>query len=631
MTTETTISNLLTQLKSLSSSYQTKATDLVRKADQDLSALNTPLLDAATYTTDTIWTLPPRTPSLLDLGQIDSLTLPAATDLQDVDQTVDIFTGTPPFLRLPTIESLPSLTAPTMGSMGFGSGGVPPSVTALTLQPTVPVITEPSPPSLTAPQKVTANPVSGTAPEMPLPAFTAFTGNVHDEYLAGIGLMQGDLTAWSTWINRLRGQLLPIEAQLQTRLRNTLAGVEAGLTDTWETQTYEQEQQVVFGERYDALTNLEVSSITGLPSGDSVYPQLQIELKTLQALMQAAAKTTNARQSREVEHLKWATGLLAGMANAAIEIKAQEALWRMKGWELALNGAELTLDTALKVVAFKERELDFWVRYNDAQVRRLETQVAMEKTKLESVQLDIENNKLQVVHSGHQVQAYQVAAKAIENRINLYQSQIEYLAVDVAWRKLALQAFEAEINAYQSEARAKSTEYQILKAKITRDEKQIEAKWAEVRLYEAEVLAESAQAQSLVNKANAQIAYRNGLVKQYNASVQANTAYLNAFDDYTQTVLEGLDKQFSLDASEKELLLADEELRKQAEMELAEQALEYEALKLSIELKNHQVALNRAKAESEVLAKGANVLGGISTTAFSGLNAVAVTAFEESM
>jgi hypothetical protein len=626
MTTITTINDLLTRLKTASSTYQTQATALVKKADSDLSALRTPSPDSADYALNADWGVPSGGVTQLTLDQISSLSLPGSASLQEIDQTIDSFAPTVFSMNLPAIPLLAALPVPEMSD-----GAVSPQIAPLTINPDVPTLNEPSSPSLTSPRRVMAEPISGDAPDVPLPSFTVFSGDVHSEYLTGLGLIGGDFTDWSAWLAQLRSQLLPIETQLLTRLRNALDGTEPGLADTWESQTYQQEQQVVFGERHDALMALETSSITGLPSGDSVYQQLQIELKTLQAVTQAAAKTTNARQDREVEHLKWAINLLVGMANAAIEIKAQEALWRMKGWELALQGAEVTLDTVLKVVAFKERELEFLVRYNDTQVRRLEIQVEMEKTKLESVQLEIENNRLLLGHNAHEVQAYQIAGQVIENRLRLYQGQIEYLSVDVAWRKLAIQAFEAEINAYQTRARAKSAEYQMLKAKINRDEKQIESELARVQLYEAQVASETVQVQSMVNKVNAQMAYRGSLLKQHNASLQANTAYLNAFDDYTQTVLDGLDRQFSLESTEKELRLADKELTNQAALEQAERTLEYEALELVNRLKNHDVSLRQAKAESEVLSKGADVLGGISTTAFSGLNAIAITEFQESM
>jgi hypothetical protein len=624
MTAEATINSVLAQLKSLSTSYQTQAKSLVTQAGNDLKAIVTPTATPVDYNVTPNWNVAarPRTPFTTD--PLTAFTLPGTQKLQVIDQETADFNLRPPSLHIPQVNRLDSLPLPEFTA-------ATPTPDPLSIQPVVPVLTEPTPPTLTVPQAVTTEPVSGTAPDVPLPVFKAFTGDVHEEYLRGLSLMGGDLTGWTAWLSRLRSQLFPLETQLITRLRGVLAGPEPGLPETWETQSYQQGQHTVFAERYTELLKPESSSITGLPSGEGVYTRFQTELDTLQAVTQAAAKTTNDRQDREVKHLQWAMELLDRMVQTALDIKSQEATWRIKGLMLALEGAEATLDVVLQVLKFKERELDFFTRYNEAQVRRIETQITMEKSRLESVKLEVKNNELLVTHATHQAQAYQISGEIIQNRVKLYEAQIEYLAVDVAWRKLVFQAFEAEINAYRASAQAKVAEYRGLKAEIDRDKVQIDALVAEVQMYEATVAAEAAKAQGLITKAQAQIAANKSLIEQYNAAVRANSAYLDAFDDYTRLSVEAIGKNFSVEAAQKQIDIAQTELDHQALLNSAERTMELEAIDLMNVLKKHQAALKQAEAKSRIMNEGADTFSSISTTAAAGLNAVAITGFEESM
>jgi hypothetical protein len=218
----------------------------------------------------------------------------------------------------------------------------------------------------------------------------------------------------------------------------------------------------------------------------------------------------------------------------------------------------------------------------------------------------------------------------IQNRVKLYQTQIEYLAVDAAWRKLVFQSFEAEVNAYRAGVQAKIAEYRALKAEIERDKVQTEAAMAEVRLYEAKVSAESAKAQGLVTKARAQIAANRGLIEQYNTAVRANTAYLGEFDEYTRLAVESIGKNFSVEAAQKQIDIAMVELDHQTLLNDAERKMELEAISLINTLKKHRANLKQAEAKSRIMNDGADTFSSISTTAAAGLNAVAVTQFEES-
>jgi hypothetical protein len=541
-------------------------------------------------------------------------------DLQSVTDITDKFTGTKPTLRFPNF-SYPAITEPDEFT------DTPPAITPLTIIPVAPELDTLLPPVATVPTEVMVDVTSGDPPDVPLPTFTEFDGDFFSEYETGIDLMGEAFAEWTDYFQRLRTTLLPMETALQQRLRGILDGSEPGLPDTWETQTYEQAQQDAYDKRYAALDQIDAApgGITGLPSGQRGYAELRLELQTLQSLAQAATKTANARQQQEVKHVQWALRVALSMAEAALRLQSQEASWRMKGLLLALEGASETLDLALRVLKFKERELQMLVRYNETQVRRTEDRVKIEKTKLERLSVQVANNKLKATYNQNQARIDETAFQVIANRIKLFEAQLDYLLVDQDWRKLDFARFDAEVRAYQARLKAATAEQAALRARIKGDLARADGELAEAKLYEAEMQAQQSLARATLIKVRARANEMKQILGAYNAETGAIIQWLREVDKSIDLAIRALVKGFDAEVQEQYLTLANQDLEDQKALINARNEMKEDQLALLKTLQIHAVNLDQATAQGRVMAQGASTLGGIAQTAYSGLNAVGTT------
>jgi hypothetical protein len=626
MSAQDDVEDIISKMKALSEKYRAEADKLIAQASSDLSAITTPPSEALKYLPKSVEYIYSRSPDDLDIQEIPRFTPPPTGTLQTINQDFPEFTGTKPNITIPTIRPLVLNDPPEFTAEA-------PTLDALTIQPDAPSLTIPVAPDIQQPGTVQAEPISGEAPEIPLPVFDEFAGDVFTEYQTGLALMQEGLRPWSEWLATVRDQFAPVEATLITRVQQLLAGNETGLTNTWEENAYQQLRQEAALARYEGYDQLDSapSSVTELPTGEQQYAQLKIELKTLQATLQAAADTTNERQEREVAHLTWAVNLIGGIISAALEIKAQEAMWRMQGVLLALEGAKEALDLATQLLDLKQQEIEFLVRYNDTQIRRMEAQIEIEKTKLQSLTLEVESNKLKANYNEQQSEIYEVASQYIENGIDLFKSKIELLQVDAEWKKAQLGVFSAEVAAHRAKAQAKEAEYRALRAKIDGDLVAVDAELAKVRLYEAELNAQEAAVRGLAAKAQAQAAQNTGLLEQHNARLRADTEYLELQSSTIRDAVAAISQRLSFEVKEDELAISEAELAGQKELTTAADDLQYQNLKLSKTLKEHLIRLNQLSTQSSTINSGAATLSDIAATAFSGMNGVAITQFVESM
>ena len=618
MTVQTSIDNLLSTLKTVSVLAMNEAQVLIQQADAGLEALTPKDIPSAGFDITRPVVSYQRIPRPPTLPGLQALTLPTQGTLQPLTFFDDAFSQTAPTLTFPTF-SYSALPTPTTFT------DTAPAVPVQEILPTAPTLTTVDAPALTAPATLALTPVSGDPPDVPAFVSGTFTGDLHAEYLNGLAVMSGDLAAWAQWLDALRAVLLPAEQVLITRLQKVMQGTETGVQDTWELGRYQQVQQEILAERYAALTALDAapSSVAGLSTGSRQAARFDLELKTLRATIEAAAKIGGAREDLEVKHLQWALELAIRMADAAMALKGQEAMWRMKGVMLALEGADATLDLAVKVLGLKEKELGYLTRYNEAQVRRTEDRLKIQLNLLEAMKFTVANNQVKMAYNDHQIQVYQLAASQVETRIKLFQTQIEYLATDVAWRKLAFQTFEANVNAYLAMTRGKLAEFDAIKARIRGDLALTEAELGKARLFEAQVAALVAEVQALADKAKLQAEQNKTLLQAYNTTVEAKLQELRYLDAETRLALETLSKGFVAEETEQELLLSKQDLADQIALHEAMRQLNYEQVNLLNQLKLYQIQIHQQAAEGNTISQGASVIGGIATQAFAGLNAVA--------
>lgn len=626
MSAESAVASLLNTLKSMSTSYRDQAKALVQEADDRLSALETPAMEGVTFDVTRPsgdFTRVPRPPTIKGIGEP---TLPEMQALQDISQIKDRFTD-----KAPTLSGLPDFQYGTLADAPEFTGTAP-TLGAMPAEPSIPVLAEPTVPTLTAPAWIAApDSVEATVPDLTAPtAIPAFTNSIFTRYREYLALADSETEEFLAYLNGLRDDLAPAAALLSGHLRTALQG--AGFwPEAWEQRTFEQAQQNVLAERYAALEALDgqPSAQTGLPSGASVAARLRLELKTLAAVADAAGKSADERQEREAKHIQWAMEIAMKLVDAALELKAQAAGWKLKMLALALEGADATLDLAIRVLDFKRKEVALVARYNKALVARYEIQMKAERTKVESLRLEVANNKLIQQYDENQISAYEATIAFLDANIRLYSARIEYVGLDVAYRKLALEQYEAEVAAYRANAKARLADHAAVKATIAGDRALAEAEFAKVRLFEAELAGELANARAKSATAAAQAAQARSVLGEYTTTLDAQLSYLRTIDSSVKTAMSALVKGFAAEAAEQELKISDQEVEDSETISDALDELRTEQIELTTALQAHQVTLSQLAAQSKVIDGGASTLSGIASAAFQGLNGIAVTELVE--
>lgn len=624
MSAQDAIDKLLSTLKSTASYYQSTTQQLIATAANALDAWNPPDGGRLRYDVDRALSDLTRLPRPPTLPAIEPLQLPVMDALQPVIDIKDQFTGTKPKLNLPDFSKPPQDPVPVF------TASVP-SAQSLTIAPDAPPLAEPPPPDLTVPKTISADPVQYSLPTAALPHAVAFSGNATAAYQEGMALMGGELADWRAWLDGVRGQLLPLESAWIELLTGVISGRQPGLPDAWEDARFQSAQQAAMSERLLAVDALDAqpSAVTGLPLGARRYAQLLLEWRTLQAVTQGAAQTTNARQDLEAQHRQWALGLALRAADAAITLRGQEIHYRMQGMAQALDGAQITLTVALKMLEFKRRELALFVRYNDWQIRNLHNAIKLDQTQVTALNLQVANNQLTLTHDQHQSQIYRLAQEFIGTRIRCYQAQLEMVGIDADWRELDFARFEAQVLAYQATVQGYLAEQAGRRAQLKGDVAKADGEFAKARVYQAEMQAQTAEIKAKTAAMAATTAENQGKLNAYNAEVDAQMAALRLLDQNSRTAISAIVKGFAAETSEQEITLANQQLQDQQALLDATHAMEQEQFDLLSEIQESTVQLEQAAALSAITNSGAATLGSVAAAAFSGLNAVGVRQLTE--
>lgn len=617
MSVESAINSVLTTLRSLSSFYQAQTSSLIAAADRATHDVTVPDADRIDFDVNRAAPSIPKVPRPPTLRDLPAPTLPDLDDLQAVAGIEDQFTARPPTIVRPTI-AYPVVEVPEFTQK-------PPALPDAPEEPDAPDTTAGTAPALTVPTPIMVEPISGTPPELPRPTFAAAPDvDVADHYEAALALTGESLRDWVAAVDALHDAIAEQTAALASQLALALDGAAPGLPDAWETQSYQQAQQGAFVKRDAALDQLDAapSPITGLPSGTRYYARLRAELETAQGLMQEAARVYADRSKREAQHRQWAMKLSAALLDGALSLQAQAVAASVEAVLIAVQVAQAALDAALKVLEFRKRQLALLVRYNEGQVQRTEDLVKLEKTKLERLDFEIANNKLIGVYNEHQAKVYQTAIGYVEARVKLYNAQLEYLQVDIDWRKLDFQRFEAEVLAFQANVRGRQAEYAALRARIKGDLALADAEMGKVKAYALEVEAQGVNVEVKAVGAKARAARMKQVLEAYDAELTAKLSWLQSLDRTVDVAVRAIVKESEVEVAEQSLRLADQKLKDQASLQAATAEMEDTRLELVFQLQNLAVELDRRKAQGLTMASGAKTLGSISAAAYSGLNAI---------
>jgi hypothetical protein len=355
-----------------------------------------------------------------------------------------------------------------------------------------------------------------------------------------------------------------------------------------------------------------------------------LELKTLQGTTQSASKVALERRTREVKHLQWAMQLCSQWIEASLMLKAQEVGWRMKGMQLALDGASQALALAIKVLETKDKEIRFFIQYNETQSRRTELRLKLEQTKLTELKTVLESNQLKNTFNQHQLKVYQGAIAIVEQRTRKYQTEAEYLAIQQKLELLKLQIYEAEVKAFEANVKAFSAEQQALTARIKGDVVRVDGELTKVRQYQAQVKAFEAEVAGLSATVTAQAAQNNALLEEYNALLDGTLMELRSFDEVLRLAVMAVLQGYDAEAAEMSLELQGQDLEDRREMDNALREMQKDHTETILAIEEYGLLFAQRQAEGAVIAQGAGTVGSMSTQAFAGLNGVGALEIVES-
>lgn len=627
MSVENAIKNLISSLKSISNSTRGQAVNLVAQAGAVFSGVNPPNLTPLDFDAERVTTAPVRVPKPPNLSETTPFLNPDFSGLQDITPFKGQLDADVPKITLPGAVNtrLPDLPPFNKASPQFPNLTVIPDFSLASQEPVAP--------SLTIPQEFRTNPLSGDPPNVPKPAFGSFHGGFFEEYENGLSLFAPDLIAFSEWLRQLYADVIGrLEGVFTTRMQNILRGIETAVPADWATQLHTQNVQDIRNERQSALTALDdaPSSQTGLPTGQRLWAWLDLELKTLQSTIKSASKVAMDRREREVKHLQWAMQLCAQWIEAALALKAQEVGWRMKGAQLAMEGATQTLALAVQVLEAKNKEIKYFVQYNETQSRRTETRFKLEQTKLTEVKVALASNQLKSAFDQRQLQVYQGAISVIEQRAKKYQTELEYQNMQQQLEKFKLRVYEAQVKAFEANVNAFAAEHQALLARIKGDVARMDGELVKVRKYQAQIKAFEAEVAGLSATVTAQAAQNNALLEEYNAQLEGKLTELRSFDTTLRLAVTALLQGYEAEVAEMSLELQGQDLEDRVTLDNTLREMHKDHTEIILNIEEYGLLFAQRQAEGAVIAQGAGTVGGIAKQAFSSLNGVGALEIMES-
>ena len=620
MSAESAINSLIASLNLMADHYSSTAQGLLSQAATTMKAGRLASPDAPKW--QAVRQLAdrkriPRPPSVLPVEWGDE---PELGEFVKITQDALSFSATKPSLSIPKLElrHKPRPPRTQVDSPVLRPLTLPDQARALQ-----PDITPPTSEPLTVPQPVLVDPLGGTPPDLYEPqAGAEFSGDVFHAYEEG--LTEAEDPATTAWLKALRKTLAPLEGLLTARLEEVLQGRQTGLPDAWETKKYEQAQYGIFKTRQKDLDALDRQplSITGLPSGASSAARIEVELAALTAMAQGAEQAFKERQEREVKHLQWALALAVQAVDAALALRGQETGWRLKALLLALDGAEVAQDAALKVLAFKEKEIELRLQYNEGQKKRLELLIQIEQSKLEPIRLLEAHNKNVLGHNERQLQIFKTLRGLVEAKIAVFRDQIELSTTEQAWHKLELQVFETEVNLHKQHLRLTEADYADLKTRIRGDTAKAEGELLKLQRLEVELRVHAAEVQAERDALLARHAQNRTALEAHKAIVDARLEYLKTADESAHEVVKSLAQRFKTEATEQRLQAQQQRQNDEAVLSQARNDLQRAHVDAVAALKASALRLQQNMTLAHVLSQGASVTGGIATQAFAGVNGV---------
>ena len=632
MSIESTISSIISQMRSLASSSVAQTNQLVANAVQFLEY-------APQYPSDRVGPprgtgistgrsgnpdIPEKVPSFPSIRLPNFPTVPT---LGDIGTITAQFTATKPTLNLPSMNyRVPA----ELASFGRTDPEIDTSVT-LPVRPVLEAVDRPTygaidtnfvADSITVPQLTTTR-----------PTYTPSTlTNWQTEFANGLSQIP-DLEEYAF---RILDQLFPgLRANytaLSERINGILEGRETALTDRQDQALYDQLRARIAQEREKNLQAVDEASLqTGweLPGAARLAARMRVETESSRSLNQAALEVYTKRAERELQHLQFVMKLAAELHGTGMNLFTKALGLNLEAFRAALAYADSAVGFSAKVYELTQRDFQIRVELLESEIKVFEIQLRAELAKLEVTRNKIEIEKLKTEVNQQLLNQYLGELRAQETQAQLYATEVQALRAELDARKFPLEIFRAQVDSYVALTSAKRAEYDALEAQISGDRAKIEAELAKVRVYESQANVYRTQVDGESAAITARAKRNDQVLEQYRTRVQAELSLVQTDEAIAKHALSAYEAMAKIYIAQAELDLEDARLDWQEKVEKAR--IELEQLKFAFDaaLQETTAEMNRRQSLATTNLTAGNVQGGLANSALSALNSIVSLATNE--
>lgn len=488
-----------------------------------------------------------------------------------------------------------------------------------------------------APPALTDITVPG-APVVQLPEFDAIRPDT--------GLPEpGDLSAQyradfadqgNRMIRAVEGEVDAYLAKINPQFHSQMAAIEDRLSKYLAGGTgFRPEVEDAIWNRAADKTNAEFMRLRDTAYDDAARRGFTLPTGALNSsVMQArqAAADANARaamdiavKQAEIEQANLQFAVTQSMNLRQVALQATQA-WA--GNLLQINGQALQFAQDVLQAAIQLYQLRIQIVQARVQIYQAEAEVYQHRLKAvlavyDAYQAHIEGLKAQVSVDAARVQAFTSQVNAYGALANAYKAVIDGVATRAQVEKLKVEAFGAEVNAYQARVQAKTAEWQGYRAQLEGETMKLEAYKTEIQAYGQEVQAYEAKIRAKSTEIQAASTANEAAARTYQAAVSAYEALVRGRSAAVQAEIQSYESTIKGWTAGVQALEAQARVRVANNSATAQTAIAAYQQQAHVVIANAEMNNKRMAELSNVATAGARVFGQMTSSALSGMNALA--------
>lgn len=626
------VDNLMSQLQSTASAQNSAAQSLVQAAASALSSLMSPPVDLPLKLKARENVFRPRSPQPPDVD-VDLYQQPSEIPLEFLKPLTDRMTDPIPTLDLPKVEPGYSIAFGNQWLREVDYSFDRADMDYSTLPLTTRVITEPDEfPDLTVPQRITAEPLSGTPPDVPAPHFGQFVLDYATPYRQGLDAVREKIASLHDALAQAKTALDPGDTDFINLLTGIMRQEVWSLPyKEWAAEVKNSEFQTAHEERSSAIQELDTQapSVTGMPNGQQLASAVKIETETTRKEMDVLQKIDESLRNKEFEFYTLALSLGANITEAAFSLRFRQIELIQKAQQLVLAISNDIITLVSRVIDNKAQELDYYVRYNDAQVTRNKLSMEIEKTKLESLRADLGSNELVLSYNENNANVYSLAMRMLEQKIDHRKVETDYLFYEKRVELLMLDYFNLQLDQHKENLRLFLARQGKANADIKENAVVLDGEILKSKNYMSELAQQLANYK--VEILNSKSGADNGRLELslYSEKNNGLLAELEALEEVSRVAVKAIMAGVAAETLEKTLEAQQQEFEDMMTLYEVRRNLKIEQLDLLNEIKQFSFNAERIKSQANIMIQGASVAGGMATQAFAGLNGTATRIMTE--